>query len=50
MSTTTAEPSDVRADSGFLTRLATFVLHHRRWVMLAWLVIFIAGFFGAFTV
>jgi putative drug exporter of the RND superfamily len=28
--------------SGF-GRIAEFVLHHRRWVMLAWLVIFLAG-------
>jgi RND superfamily putative drug exporter len=27
-------------------RIAAFVLHHRRWVMVAWLVIFIAGIFG----
>jgi RND superfamily putative drug exporter len=47
---TTAAPIDVRADTGFLTRLATFVLHHRRRVMAGWLVIFIAGIFGASTV
>jgi RND superfamily putative drug exporter len=47
---TTAEPTDVRAETGFLTRLATFVLHHRRWVMLTWLLIFFAGIFGASTV
>jgi RND superfamily putative drug exporter len=47
MAVTTAEPIDVRAASGFLTRLANFVLHHRRWVMLAWLVIFLAGVVGA---
>jgi RND superfamily putative drug exporter len=38
------------ADSGWLTRWATFVLHHRRWVMLAWLIIFIAGIAGASVV
>ena len=50
MATTTTEPIDVRADSGFLTRLATFVLHHRRRVMVGWLVVFIAGIAGASTV
>jgi putative drug exporter of the RND superfamily len=50
MATTTTEPIDVRADSGFLTRLATFVLHHRRRVMAGWLVIMIAGIVGALSV
>ena len=47
MAVTTTEPTDVRAAPGPLTRLANFVLHHRRWVMLAWLVIFLAGVVGA---
>jgi putative drug exporter of the RND superfamily len=50
MATATTEPIDVHADSGFLTRLAMFVLHHRRRVMVGWLVIFIAGIAGASSV
>ena len=34
---TTVEPTN------FFGRLAAFVLHHRRWVMVGWLVIFLAG-------
>jgi RND superfamily putative drug exporter len=50
VSSTTAEPIDVRADPGFLTRLASFVLRHRRRVMLTWLVIMVGGVFGALNV
>ncbi|HVS68384.1 MAG TPA: MMPL family transporter [Mycobacteriales bacterium] len=39
--TATVEPSN------WFGRLAALVLHHRRWVMVGWLVIFIAGMFAA---
>jgi RND superfamily putative drug exporter len=37
----------VAAPSSPLGRLAAFVLHHRRWVMIGWLVIFLFGGFAA---
>ena len=38
-----ADVETAETERPVLRRLAQFVLHHRKWVMVAWLVIFIAG-------